>query len=520
MSQLFAYSIVSAIALAMLYLPYKLFMSKENRPDMNRGIICAIYLSALIFPVAIKLIPGSHATHGADIAIGELHVTEADTPAVTDAPDIMATLIILYITGTILFSGNIIYSLARIGNILRNASQHRIYGTMVYVTADTRIAPFSIWGRIVVSEADLDSDIDLIIAHEQIHVDRHHHLDLILANFTLILQWYNPAAWLMLKELRNVHEYQADKGAIAVAPSCKEYQLMLIRKAVGVRFHSLANSLNHSNLKTRITMMYSKKPTGLRRLTPLVLVPALVAAVYVTAIPAVASVIRNAESTALTKDKSNKNQSSGQTTGEKIEVVAYAGRVEYAASKPEGEVYDAPETLPEYPGGIEAMMKKLGEVLKYPEEAMKENRQGRVIVRFIVDRTGKICDPTVVQSVSPDLDRAAIDAVMQLDNFTPGTVKGKPVNVYFNLPVMFNLRKETPETGDAKKVTTLTFSGGKDAPAVMLNGEIVDISDALDIAVDNIEDVTVIKNDPQYPNGLIKIKIKNLYKATWTPVQE
>ena len=140
MSQLFAYSIVSAIALAMLYLPYKLFMSKENRPDMNRGIICAIYLSALIFPVAIKLIPGSHATHGADIAIGELHVTEADTPAVTDAPDIMATLIILYITGTILFSGNIIYSLARIGNILRNASQHRIYGTMVYVTAETPVS--------------------------------------------------------------------------------------------------------------------------------------------------------------------------------------------------------------------------------------------------------------------------------------------------------------------------------------------------------------------------------------------
>lgn len=267
-------------------------------------------------------------------------------------------------------------------------------------------------------------------------------------------------------------------------------------------------------------MMYSKKPTGLRRLTPLVLVPALVAAVYVTAIPAVASVIRNAESTALTEDKSNKNQSSRQTTGDKIEVVAYAAKIEYAPSKPEGEVYDAPETLPEYPGGIEAMMKKLGEVLKYPEEAMKENRQGRVVVRFIVDRTGKICDPTVVQSVSPDLDRAAIDAVMQLDNFTPGTVKGKPVNVYFNLPVMFNLRKETPETGDAKKVTTLTFSGGKDAPAVMLNGEIVDISDALDIAVDNIEDVTVIKNDLQYPNGLVKIKIKNLYKATWTPTEE
>lgn len=189
-------------------------------------------------------------------------------------------------------------------------------------------------------------------------------------------------------------------------------------------------------------MMYSKKPTGLRRLTPLVLVPALVAAVYVTATPAVASVIRNAESTALTNDKSNKNQSSGQTTGDKIEVVAYEGTIEYASSKPEGKVYDEPETSPQYPGGIETMMKKLSEVLKYPEEAMNENRQGRVVVRFIVDRTGKVCDPTIAQSVSPDLDRAAIDAVMQLDNFTPGTVEGKPVNVYFALPVMFSLREE------------------------------------------------------------------------------
>ncbi|MDE6457395.1 MAG: M56 family metallopeptidase [Muribaculum sp.] len=442
MSQLFAYSLVSAIALIMLYLPYKLFMSKDNRPDMNRGIICVIYLTTLILPLAIKVISKTSVTAGANVEIGELHVTIAETAPVTDTPDIMAILIIMYITGAILLSCYIFYSLARIGSILGNTSKRNIDGTTVDVTADTRIAPFSIWGRIVVSEADLDSDIGLIIAHERIHVARHHHFDLLLANITLILQWYNPAAWLMLKELRNVHEYQADKGAIAVATSLKEYQLMLIRKAVGVRFHSLANSLNHSNLKTRITMMYSKKPTGLRRLTPLVLVPALVAAVYVTATPAVASVIRNAESTALTDDKSNKNQSSGQTTGDKIEVVAYEGTIEYASSKPEGKVYDEPETSPQYPGGIEAMMKKLSEVLKYPEEAMNENRQGRVVVRFIVDRTGKVCDPTIAQSVSPDLDRAAIDAVMQLDNFTPGTVEGKPVNVYFALPVMFSLREE------------------------------------------------------------------------------
>ena len=444
MGQLFSFSLASSLVLTALYLPYKWLLSAEKMPWQNRLTLLSVYLLALV-AVPVAGMAGS----GSAQALADVDVTGLVPGGVVAAADgsqglsLWNVLLGVYVCGiaVLLFWGVAIAM--RLRSVLAATVPADVDGTEVLVSGDRALAPFSIGDRIVVSVEDMESPcLPLVVAHERIHVRFCHWADLALGYAVCLVQWYSPVSWLMLREVRAVHEYQADAGAIGSGANIKDYQMLLIKKAVGYRFQSFANSLNHSNLKTRITMMYSKKPTGLRRLTPLVLVPALVAAVYVTATPAVASVIRNAESTALTDDKSNKNQSSGQTTGDKIEVVAYEGTIEYASSKPEGKVYDEPETSPQYPGGIEAMMKKLSEVLKYPEEAMNENRQGRVVVRFIVDRTGKVCDPTIAQSVSPDLDRAAIDAVMQLDNFTPGTVEGKPVNVYFALPVMFSLREE------------------------------------------------------------------------------
>ena len=103
-----------------------------------------------------------------------------------------------------------------------------------------------------------------------------------MAQLVAVFQWYNPAAWLMREELKAVHEYQADSGVISSGVNPREYQMLLIKKAVGARFPSLANSLNHSKLKKRITMMYNPKTSASRRLRVLALAPAFAAAVLVT----------------------------------------------------------------------------------------------------------------------------------------------------------------------------------------------------------------------------------------------
>lgn len=105
-------------------------------------------------------------------------------------------------------------------------------------------------------------------------------------------------------------------------------------------------------------------------------------------------------------------------------------------------VYSMVEEMPQYPGGEVEMMKYIAKNLKYPEEAFKNNIQGRVVVQFVVKATGEVGDVKVIRSIDPQLDQAAIDVVKSLPAFTPGKVGGKPVAVWYTLPVNFRLSSE------------------------------------------------------------------------------
>jgi tonB family C-terminal domain len=110
-----------------------------------------------------------------------------------------------------------------------------------------------------------------------------------------------------------------------------------------------------------------------------------------------------------------------------------------AQTKKNDMVFDVVEVMPQYPGGQIAMLKYLMENIKYPEQAMKEGIQGRVTVRFIVEKDGSISDVKPVLSVHPLLNKEAVRVVKSMPKWTPGKQNGKPVRVRFNLPVMFKL---------------------------------------------------------------------------------
>lgn len=94
---------------------------------------------------------------------------------------------------------------------------------------------------------------------------------------------------------------------------------------------------------------------------------------------------------------------------------------------------------PEYPGGVPAITKYLQENLQYPPKALKNKKEGRVLVSFVVSRTGKVCDAKVVRSVDPDCDKEALRVVSAMPNWTPGKVKGRTVNCKYTIPVRFKL---------------------------------------------------------------------------------
>lgn len=110
----------------------------------------------------------------------------------------------------------------------------------------------------MLSRQDLEEYGEEIIAHEYAHIMHKHFRDLLLAEICLLFQWFNPAMWLFRKELKTVHEFEADESVLKAGIDAKKYQLLLIQKTVGTRLYSMVNSFDHSSLKKRITMMLKK----------------------------------------------------------------------------------------------------------------------------------------------------------------------------------------------------------------------------------------------------------------------
>lgn len=116
---------------------------------------------------------------------------------------------------------------------------------------------------------------------------------------------------------------------------------------------------------------------------------------------------------------------------------------DYAIVEPEpepDEIFMVVEDQPEFPGGTAALMEYLRNNIKYPAICRENNIQGKVIVTFVVNKDGAITDPEVVKSVNPSLDKEALRVISQMPNWKPGTQRGKPVRVKFNVPVSFQLK--------------------------------------------------------------------------------
>ena len=108
-------------------------------------------------------------------------------------------------------------------------------------------------------------------------------------------------------------------------------------------------------------------------------------------------------------------------------------------SQTDQKVFDTVEQIPEYPGGMQAMIEFLQTNMKYPEDAAKQKVEGRVMVQFIVETDGSISDVHVAKQVFPSLDAEAIRVVQAMPKWTPGKEKGNVVRVKYNLPIVFRM---------------------------------------------------------------------------------
>lgn len=478
MGTLLSYSVSSAIVLALLYLTYKWVLASENYHRLNRAILWSIYIVALcIVPLSgaiDRLMPAQEVTP-AYMGIGELvplgPVSVAPSPAAW-----LGWLAVIYLAGAATVTAMTLWNLLRLVAIIRRGERIEADGVSVVLTRDSTLAPFSFGRTIVIPENDFRESGAMILRHERSHVELHHWVDLLMTQAVCIFQWFNPAAWLMREEFKTVHEYQADRRVIASGVNAREYQLLLIKKAVGARFPSLANSLNHSKLKKRITMMYNQKTQRRCALRPLALVPALAAALWVTQLPAVASAISTLGDAALPAPDHKVSEIAApvQTDAGVADLYSESDMALVAATDAEttadtapanasrtpdsaDQVFEMAEKMPEYPGGLAALMQFLADNLRYPKGA--EDVSGRVVVQFVVDKDGSVRDPKITKSVDPLFDAEALRVVSMLPKFTPGEIDSKPVAVEYALPISFKAyepSKASTPTADRSTPTAAT----------------------------------------------------------------
>ncbi len=293
------YSFVSGLALLGGYLIYKWLLSTENQPRFNRAILLGIYAMSLVVWPLMK----AGEPHAAQGLVEALPVAiEGVVPSVEgpSRPLWPAVVLVVYYIGLAAVLVSTFVTAFRLVRIIASGKRIDKDGYTLVLLERDGVAPFS-WGRyMVMSRADYSEAAGMIECHEKAHIRAGHFVDLLLAQAVCAVMWYNPASWLMLAELKAVHEYEADERVLASGVDAREYQLLLIKKAVGVRFPSLANSLNHSKLKKRITMMYKSKSSTARRFRALALLPAGALALLATNIPAVASILSEASAAEVT----------------------------------------------------------------------------------------------------------------------------------------------------------------------------------------------------------------------------
>ena len=521
MGTFLVYILKSAACLAVFYLFYKLLMSRDTFHRFNRFALLGLLVLSSLLPLVEASVNSPAAVQETMLTLEQLLLLADIQPegesmaAATPSATVLwlRAALLVYLTGIVFFIVRNLCSLARLGRLIRQDKREALDSYLPdrkeknvrLVVHDHDIAPFSWMHWIVIARKDLEENGREILIHELAHIRNRHSWDLLLADLCIFVQWFNPAAWLLKLELQNIHEYEADETVLREGVNARNYQMLLIKKAVGTRLYSMANSFNHSSLKKRITMMLKEKSNPWARAKYLYILPLAALAVTAFARPEVSAVADEISA---------------------VKVIAPAvhdsiqPNVQTAVAAPSS----ALDQMPEFPGGMEALNTYLRNNIRYPQEAQKAGIQGRVIIQFIVSKDGSITDAEVVESVDPQLDAEGLRLIKNMPRWKPGMRKGQAIRVKQTLPIRFAFTKtsDKPENSNSIFLKNGSYNSSLKDVILLVNGQ--EVSPEIFRAIDpqRIQSVTVLKDQASLAKyttdksktGIIQVKLKKEDQAS------
>ncbi len=298
-------------------------------------------------------------------------------------------------------------------------------------------------------------DRETVYNHELIHARQLHSADVILFEIIGIVNWFNPVVYLYRKAIKYIHEFTADEAASRNEASKAAYAMVLLSKKFGIPTHQLTNSFyNQSLLKRRIIMLHKSKSTR-NALLKYGLSAPLFAGMMVLSSATISQQIQKSDPLARSKEISKASGREQSTFGLVREDLAPAGSIiesntqtktllqtattSLADTLPKNEpIFTQAETPPQFPGGMAEFYKYLAKNFRYPASARKSNVSGRIILKFIVEKSGQLTEVEVLKGIDPKLDKEAKRVLVASPVWKPGIQNGKEVRVAYTLPIQIN----------------------------------------------------------------------------------
>lgn len=407
------YTFRVSLLLAAVFAAYKLFMSRETLHALNRFAILAAVAMSFVLPFA--KMPQLSALND-DLTVPEVFielegvVVHSGSQQNIGVWDVIATVLVV---GSVFFFLRFLVSIISVLFKVFKSKSVNIGNGIKLIIGGKDFAPVSWMRYVFISADDYAGNCDEIIAHETAHIRYGHSFDLIFMDLVCAIQWFNPCVWLFRRELCAVHEFQADQKVVDLGFNAKLYQILLVKKAAGRRWNFVANSLNHSNLKNRITMMTRKKSS--KKVAIKALLPVAVSAVFAFTF----ACCNQSNSLYDAMDANVSTQLSNPQTADQPFVIV--------------------ENMPEYPGGEKALFDYVTSHVEYPAEAKNDTVMRRTVyLKFVVDKVGKVKNVEVLRSSgNPVFDNSAIKTVESMPEWKPGMQSGKPVDVAIQIPIQF-----------------------------------------------------------------------------------
>ncbi len=414
----------STLAAGLLYGLYCLTLRRDRWLQLNLWYLLVAIGFSMVFPF-IKLPDGLGQASQSVASVEEYLVTmnEVEISAIT-APRTLGVMVDLYLVGVALCAVYLLFQLAaQVVIVIRLRRRHKVYRASdgfdiprgaALMLLDDDTATYSFFNHIVVGTRGLnDDEVRCILAHESLHVRQGHSVDLLFARLLCCLMWFNPFAWLIMREIRAVHEFLADAASIG-ACGREDYLHLLYRQATGTGYGHITNNFKSINLKKRIVMM-NKSKTRFGAWKALTALPVAAVLMVVGCKPA-------------TVEKADTKEA----------------QMDEATVVEDDTIYETlvhpVEVDPEFPGGNEALYKYLAQNIKYPEKAKADKIEGRVVVGFVIEKDGSISNAEVRRSVNVEMDAEALRVINAMPKWQPGTMEGKPVRVHYNIPITFKLQ--------------------------------------------------------------------------------